>query len=183
MIDKPTGIAAVFAGRPHQATVYPLCIVIPAGRSTGMPGRAAQPLRKLAFWILLVLVLLPCLAGCGPAPAGPGPEPPASGQNQSFREETRLAEPTQRTESIPTSLPAATVTGVIDGDTAHMRLEGGRIEKVRFIGVDTPETHHPTIGEEPCGRQAAAFTARSLSGRKVWLELDAREENYRSLPN
>jgi len=43
--------------------------------------------------------------------------------------------------------------------------------------VDTPETHHSTIGEEPYGREAAAFTARSLSARKVWLELDARERD------
>ncbi|MGQ9497508.1 MAG: thermonuclease family protein, partial [Desulfotomaculales bacterium] len=131
-----------------------------------MPGRAVQPLRALAFWILLMLVLLPCLAGCGPAPAGPGSEPPVSGQTQSLREETQPSEPTQPTESIPTSLLAATVAEVIDGDTAYIRLENGRTEKVRFIGVDTPEIHHPTIGEEPYGREAAAFTARSLSGRK-----------------
>lgn len=147
----------------------------------------AKRVRGHKVLAVLLLLLALCLAGCGgatdgPAPAGPGPEPPASGQTQSLREETQRTEPTQPTEPIPASLLAATVTGVIDGDTAYMCLEGGRTEKVRFIGVDTPETHHSTIGEEPYGREAAAFTARSLSARKVWLELDAREENWRSLP-
>lgn len=142
-----------------------------------MPGCAVYPLRALAFWILLLFLVL-CLAGCGPAPAGPGSEPPASGQTQSPREETQRTQPTHPAAPAPTSLLAATVTKVIDGDTAYIRLENGRTEKVRFIGVDTPETHHPTIGEEPYGREAAAFTAKSLSGRKVWLELDVQERDH-----
>jgi len=36
----------------------------------------------------------------------------------------------------------AIVTQVVDGDTIYVRVDG-RIEKVRYIGMDTPETRHP----------------------------------------
>ena len=43
----------------------------------------------------------------------------------------------------------------MDGDTIHIRV-GGRVEKVRYIGVNTPEVHHPTKGEQLGGQDAAA---------------------------
>src|SRR5258708_38350916 len=46
-----------------------------------------------------------------------------------------------------------TVIRTVDGDTVWVRLAGG-VEKVRYIGIDTPEIHHPTRGEEPGGRAA-----------------------------
>ena len=42
------------------------------------------------------------------------------------------------------------VTRVVDGDTIEVTFNGQK-EKVRLIGVDTPETVHPTRGEEPLG--------------------------------
>src|SRR5260370_28754785 len=41
-----------------------------------------------------------------------------------------------------------------DGDTIYVRLASG-VEKVRYIGVDTPQGHHPTPHEEPGGREAS----------------------------
>ena len=41
-----------------------------------------------------------------------------------------------------------TVVRIVDGDTIHVRV-GDRVEKVRYIGVNTPEVHHPRKGEEP----------------------------------
>jgi micrococcal nuclease len=65
------------------------------------------------------------------------------------------------------------VVRVVDGDTVHVRL-GDRIEKVRYIGVNTPEVHHPRKGEEPGGREAAAVNRTLVEGRRVRLELDVR---------
>jgi micrococcal nuclease len=65
------------------------------------------------------------------------------------------------------------VVRVVDGDTIHVKL-GERVEKVRYIGVNTPEIHHPTRGEEPGGRQAAEVNRRLVGGRRVRLELDVR---------
>lgn len=68
------------------------------------------------------------------------------------------------------------VVRVVDGDTIHVRIEGG-VEKVRYIGVNTPELHHPRKGEEPGGRAAAAVNRDLLSGRRVRLELDAQSRD------
>ena len=65
------------------------------------------------------------------------------------------------------------VVKVVDGDTIHVRLPD-RVEKVRYIGVNTPEVHHPTRGEEPGGRQAAEVNRTLVEGRRVRLELDVR---------
>jgi micrococcal nuclease len=65
------------------------------------------------------------------------------------------------------------VVRVVDGDTIHVRL-GERVEKVRYIGVNTPEIHHPSKGEEPGGREAAVVNRELVNGRRVRLELDAQ---------
>ncbi|MCL6558106.1 MAG: thermonuclease family protein, partial [Firmicutes bacterium] len=76
-------------------------------------------------------------------------------------------------DSVP-GLLSATVTYVVDGDTVHIVLAGGKEEKVRFIGVDTPES---TKEVEPYGKEAAAYTKSRLDGRKVWLEKDVAERD------
>lgn len=46
------------------------------------------------------------------------------------------------------------VTEFVDGDTVEVDMNGSK-EKIRFIGVDTPETHRPTQGSsvlwDSCG--------------------------------
>lgn len=71
---------------------------------------------------------------------------------------------------------AGTVVRVVDGDTVHVRI-GDRIEKVRLIGVNTPEIHHPRKGEEPGGRQALAVNRQLLLGKRVRLELDVQHRD------
>jgi micrococcal nuclease len=70
------------------------------------------------------------------------------------------------------------VARVIDGDTIEVGLEGTLVE-VRLIGVDAPESVHPTEPIECLGRAASAFTRRSLEGEGVGLEFDAeRTDRY-----
>jgi micrococcal nuclease len=68
------------------------------------------------------------------------------------------------------------VEQVVDGDTIHVRL-GARVEKVRYIGINTPEVHHPTKGEEPGGREATQVNRRLVEGKRMRLELDVRERD------
>lgn len=68
-------------------------------------------------------------------------------------------------QSPPSS---GTVSRVIDGDT--FVLASG--ERVRLIGIDTPETVHPTRGVEPYGRQASDFAKSLLGGKRVRLVYD-----------
>jgi len=66
-----------------------------------------------------------------------------------------------------------TVIRVVDGDTIYVKL-ADRVEKIRYIGMNTPEIHHPTKGEEPGGREAAETNRRLVGGKRVRLELDVR---------
>ncbi|MBQ9418853.1 MAG: thermonuclease family protein [Synergistaceae bacterium] len=68
------------------------------------------------------------------------------------------------------------VVRVVDGDTAVIRVAGAE-KRVRFLGVDTPETVHPKKGVQPYGKEASNFTKESLSGRSVWLEYDQNPQD------
>lgn len=68
------------------------------------------------------------------------------------------------------------VTRVVDGDTIEVTFNGQK-EKVRLIGVDTPETVHPTRGEEPYGKEASNYTKSRLDGQTVNLEFDVQERD------
>ena len=57
---------------------------------------------------------------------------------------------------------------MIDGDTIHVRFEG-KSYTVRLIGVDTPETKHPTKAAQYFGREASTFTKAALEGKTVLL--------------
>ena len=60
------------------------------------------------------------------------------------------------------------VQRVVDGDT--IVLDNGL--KVRLIGVDTPETKHPSKPVEYYGKEASAFTRRMCEGKRVRCEYD-----------
>ena len=70
----------------------------------------------------------------------------------------------------------AEVVRVVDGDTIRVRI-ADRIEKVRYIGVNAPELHHPRRGAEPGGREAAEVNREIVSGHHVRRELDVRERD------
>jgi micrococcal nuclease len=76
-----------------------------------------------------------------------------------------------------------TVTQVVDGDTIKVKL-GSRTETIRLIGVDTPETKHPTKPIECWGPEASAHTQSLLpSGTDVVVVRDeeARDKYGRLL--
>lgn len=66
----------------------------------------------------------------------------------------------------------ATVIQVVDGDTIDVEI-GGRTERVRLIGIDTPETRRPDTPIECYGPEASAFTSSLLAaGTEVRIERD-----------
>lgn len=64
----------------------------------------------------------------------------------------------------------------VDGDTIAVNMDG-KVEKVRFIGVDTPETHKPNTPVQCYGPAAAAFTKNTIGTQKVRLESDPLSTN------
>ena len=69
-------------------------------------------------------------------------------------------------------------TRVIDGDTIIVEIDSKQ-ERVRLIGVDTPETVHPNKPVEYFGKEASEFTKRMVEGKEVRLEFDwQRRDKY-----
>src|SRR4051794_14552875 len=67
----------------------------------------------------------------------------------------------------------ATVVRVVDGDTIVLSFDG-HDEKVRLIGIDTPETVDPDRPVGCFGHEASAFTTGLLpAGTAVLVERDA----------
>lgn len=62
----------------------------------------------------------------------------------------------------------------IDGDTIAVDMNG-KVETVRFIGIDTPETHKPDTPVQCYGPAAAAHTQNTIkaAGDKVRLASDS----------
>ena len=70
----------------------------------------------------------------------------------------------------------ATVTRVYDGDTIEA-LVSGRSEKIRYIGIDTPEMDDPRPAVLEMAREAAGANRELVGGRTVRLELDVQERD------
>ncbi|HWH92510.1 MAG TPA: thermonuclease family protein [Baekduia sp.] len=66
----------------------------------------------------------------------------------------------------------ARVLRVVDGDTILVSV-GGAQERVRYIGIDTPETVKPRTPVECFGKKASAENRRLVDGREVRLVADA----------
>ncbi len=80
-------------------------------------------------------------------------------------------------DRVPARTQVPTVTDVVDGDTVVVRI-GHTDEHVRLIGVDTPETKHPSKPVECFGAEAATFTAAVLPpGTEVRLVGDTEERD------
>ncbi len=118
---------------------------------------------KLAA-VAMVAVLL---AGCRSAPA------------------PRLAtSPAERATwpAVPPGAIAAKVERVVDGDT-FIAVIDGRHERIRLIGVDTPETVDPDRPVQPYGKQASNFAKHMLTGRTVRMvgDVEPRDKYGRLL--
>jgi micrococcal nuclease len=70
------------------------------------------------------------------------------------------------------------VADVVDGDTVKLMIDD-KLTTVRLIGIDTPETVHPTKPVEPYGKRASEFLHNLLAGGSVFLEYGAeRTDKY-----
>ena len=69
--------------------------------------------------------------------------------------------------------PVVQVARVIDGDT--LLLSNG--QRVRLIGVDTPELHHPLKPVQYFAREASEFTRKMVEGKRVRLEYEPRKRD------
>lgn len=104
-------------------------------------------------WILLVvtLILALTLPSCGRQTPTPVPKP-----------------------TLPPGLTPARVVKVVDGDTIDVMIDGTRY-RLRYIGVDTPETVKPETPVEWLGPEATAANKALVQNQTVYLEKDISE--------
>ncbi len=111
---------------------------------------------------------------------------------------TETPTPTPVPTATPTPTPTPTpfelkygvkyrvkVLNVIDGDTIDVRFSNGDVERVRMLGIDTPETtadknkpnEYDDITDLECladwGMKAKLYTKSKLDGKYVWIEFDS----------
>lgn len=108
--------------------------------------------------------------------ASPLPQPSPTTSQTDNRDLTPF--PTQSIASPESQVQGASsetaiVKKVVDGDTID--LDNG--EKVRYIGIDTPETKHPTKGVQCFGKKASEENVRLVEGKTVRLEKNVSERD------
>ncbi|MGZ3641627.1 MAG: thermonuclease family protein [Candidatus Limnocylindrales bacterium] len=143
--------------------------------------------------MLTVLVGLLLACGASPTAATPSGLGPGStvGPGAPALPSASVARPSACPSADPrVSLPAAYATGstglrsgpsgrteaarlvrVVDGDTLIVDRGHGQ-ERLRYIGMDTPETVEPDVAVQPFGPQASEANRRLIGGRALVLEPD-----------
>ncbi len=66
------------------------------------------------------------------------------------------------------------VVEVVDGDTLAVRLPDGRVEQVRYMGIDAPELDD----EDFLGPEAHEVNVELAAGTHVWLEVEPVGDDY-----
>ncbi len=64
----------------------------------------------------------------------------------------------------------------VDGDTIAVHMNG-KVESIRMIGIDTPETHKPNSPVQCYGPAAAAYTKNLIGSQKVRLQSDEQSQD------
>ena len=72
------------------------------------------------------------------------------------------------------NITQAQVTRVVDGDTIEVSI-GGTLYRVRYIGIDTPETVDPNRPVGCYGPEASAANKALVEGKTVTLERDVSD--------
>lgn len=101
------------------------------------------------------------------------------GDNISIRVPQEALVASTTPSGVPSSLEESqldlvTVVRVVDGDTIIVDING-KNEKIRLIGVDTPETVDPRKPVQCFGKEASTFTKNLLEGKQVRLEGDSSQ--------
>lgn len=141
---------------------------------------------KLKYSLLAVIALFTIFTGSAWVSAMTSPSKPESKQEQAAQatptpeaetaavETTQEPSPAQESTSTPTTpanMQTAKVTRVIDGDTIDVSFDG-KTERIRIIGIDTPETVDPRKPVECFGQEASAVAKEQLTDETVQLESD-----------
>ncbi|MGA7729671.1 MAG: thermonuclease family protein, partial [Chloroflexia bacterium] len=162
-------LATLFAKAPTDNGVRPTStptVIALAATATTLPRVTPTEPGQPATTLLLAPSSTPFTASRVP------PEHPPDSAGIAPSSPTPVTEQPTATP-ITVALTEAILTRVIDGDTLEVSF-AGRTERVRLIGVDSPEINGPPI----CYGQEATAHAQELlpqAGGTIWLEKDISE--------
>lgn len=134
------------------------------------------------FWFVIVLLVLSLLQPSIPEPVSTEPQPELDGIVTEVITTSEVV-PIENTPSDPSEQAVVEnskvgqvgqVVSVTDGDTLKVNLNG-RVETIRVIGIDTPETVHPTEPVGCFGREASNKAKELLTGSTVTVVTDASQ--------
>lgn len=90
--------------------------------------------------------------------------------------EKRIVSPTLIPSKQDLQIQNGQVTKVVDGDTIDVYLNG-KTERIRIIGINSPESVDPRRPVECFGKEASNFAKSLLDGKIVALEPDETQAN------
>lgn len=195
LADSPLGALPPIEKGGWQAalTVFVAVVVLFAIVGAALPGTDAGPPADGE-----TVAPKAATPGGGPAPTA-GPTATATA--------TPTAVPTDIATTTPTATPTpsqdsqetswtVTVIDVIDGDTMDVRMPDGSTERIRLLGVDTPETgagntdpdEWEGIPDTDDGRswlaswgdEAKAYAESRLGGKEIYIETDSQSDRRES---
>ena len=134
-----------------------------------MFDRTLNVRRPVAGGLILVPLVLVPVAGCDETDTA---DRAVHGSPVS-RTPSASPEPTP-TPYVRPGLTPATVTRVTDGDTIRVEIDGQEY-RVRYIGIDTPETVDPRRPVGCFGKEASERNRQLVEGQTVGLEKDVSE--------
>jgi micrococcal nuclease len=135
--------------------------------------KANRSLWKLFFATLVLVLAASACSGGGTDEVGGATATRAPTATSSPEEPSPPQTPVEPMPP-PSDLVEAQVTRIVDGDTVQVLIDGVEY-RLRYIGIDTPETKHPTLGVEPFGPEATQANTELVEGKTVWLEKDVSE--------
>ncbi len=162
----------------------PTPVSMPVSGCSGAPRVHRSPPRHVRYTVMVLLFMSSgALSGCV-APAKPIVSTaanlpraggPANEVVASRSSESAVAEATRRGPVAANAI----VEHVTDGDTISVTfIESNQVERIRLIGIDTPETKKPNTPIECFGREASnSMKALLPVGTEVMIERDVEERD------
>lgn len=99
-----------------------------------------------------------------------------------------LPSETSTSTQVSSTSTNAQIVRVVDGDTLDVRIDGQTTDqKIRLLGINTPEVVDPRKPVECFGKEASAYMHKLVDGKRVRLEgdpqADERDKYQRLLRN
>lgn len=144
--------------------------------SSARDRRPAPPWAPPGALAAALFALTVALVGCGPAQAPTATRTPPRSAAAAALATATPAPAAVASPSTSAGSPLYRVVQVVDGDTIKVDYQG-RVETVRIIGIDTPETVSPRQPVQCFGREASAKAHELLEGQRVHLTADPTQDS------